>query len=130
MSGIGQQVEEIPLRRQGEIVERTQTAEIAEIERALREASGDGLFAPMRNAQEGVEEPDLTKDVERRRVHGVAAEVAQKVVVLLEHDDVDAGAREQESGDRSRGSAAGDATVSVQREGGAAKPVPLKFFCG
>ena len=35
--------------------------------------------------------------LEGRGMNGVAAKVAQEVGVLLEHDDVDAGARQQEA---------------------------------
>ena len=42
---------------------------------------------------------------------GVAAEVAQEIGVLLQHDDVDACAREQEAEHHPRGAAAGDAAL-------------------
>ena len=57
---------------------------------------------------EGVDEVELVEDPQRRGVDGVAAEVAEEVGVLLEHDDVDAGAREQQPEHRAGGSAAGD----------------------
>ena len=40
---------------------------------------------------------------------GVAAEIAQEVGVLLEHDDVDAGTGQQKAEHHARGPAAGDA---------------------
>ena len=47
--------------------------------------------------RELVEQTELAHHVEGRGMDGVAAEVAQEVAMLLEHDDVDAGAREQEA---------------------------------
>ena len=43
----------------------------------------------------------------------VAAEVAQEVGVLLQHDDVDAGAREQEAEHHAGRPAAGDAALRL-----------------
>jgi hypothetical protein len=40
---------------------------------------------------------------------GVAAEIAQEVGVLLQHDDADAGAREEQAEHHPRRPAAGDA---------------------
>ena len=56
-----------------------------------------------------VAEPELVHEVERRRVNRVAAEVAEEVGVLLEHDDVDPAARQQKSEHDPGGTAAGDA---------------------
>ena len=50
-------------------------------------------------------------------MHGVAAEVAQEVGVLLHHGDVDAGAGEQQAQHDSRGTAAGDDAGGVLRLG-------------
>ena len=47
--------------------------------------------------EEGVEQAELADDLEGGRVDGVAAEIAQEIGMLLEHDHVDAGAREQEA---------------------------------
>ena len=56
-----------------------------------------------------VEQPELVHHLQRRRVDRVAAEVAQEVGVLLEHDDLDAGAREQQAEHHAGRPAAGDA---------------------
>ena len=44
-------------------------------------------------------------------MNGVAAEVAEEIGVLLEHDHVDAGPREQEAEHHARRPAAGDAAL-------------------
>src|SRR5262249_45090590 len=43
------------------------------------------------------EQTELVHQLQRRGMDGVAAEIAEEVGVLLEHDDVDAGARQQEA---------------------------------
>ena len=65
----------------------------------------------MRQLQELVEQAELVHDLERRGMDGVAAEIAQEVAVLLQHDDVDAGARQQEAQHHARRPAAGDAAL-------------------
>ena len=45
----------------------------------------------------------------------VAAEIAEEVGVLLQHDHVDAGAREQKSQHHPGGAAAGDAALRRDR---------------
>ena len=57
---------------------------------------------------------ELVDDVQRRRMHGVAAEVAEEVGVLLEDDHLDAGAGEQEAQHDARRSATGDAHIRRQ----------------
>ena len=51
----------------------------------------------MLNLQERVEQAKLLHYAERSAMNGVAAEVAVEVLVLFEHDDIDALAREEES---------------------------------
>ncbi len=51
----------------------------------------------VRQLEELVEQAELAHHVEGRGMDGVAAEIAQEVGVLLEHDHVDAGARQQEA---------------------------------
>ena len=43
----------------------------------------------MRQFEEAVDEPELDHHLERRRMHRIAAKIAQEIVVLLEHDDLD-----------------------------------------
>ena len=46
-------------------------------------------------------------------MNGVAAEIAQEIGVFLEDHHLDSGARQQESEDRSRGTAPGNAAPNV-----------------
>ena len=49
----------------------------------------------MRQLQEIIDEAELMHDLKRRRVDGVAAEIAEEVSVLFKNDDTDSGARQQ-----------------------------------
>ena len=51
----------------------------------------------MLNLQKRVKQIKLPHDAEGSAMNGVAAEVAVKVLVLFEHDDIDSLAREEES---------------------------------
>jgi hypothetical protein len=66
----------------------------------------------MRPREKSVEQSQLVEDCHRRRMHCVAAKIAQKVRVLFEDDDVDAGAGEKIAAHQPGGSAAGDDDVS------------------
>ena len=66
----------------------------------------------MRQLQEVVEQAELVHHLERRGMDGVAAEVAQEIGVLLEHHDVDAGARQQKAEHHAGRPAAGDGASS------------------
>ena len=62
----------------------------------------------MRQRVERLAEPEFVQQPQRRRVHGVAAEVAQEVRVLLQHGHVDAGAGEQQAEEHAGRTAACD----------------------
>src|SRR6516225_494201 len=51
----------------------------------------------MRTLEEFFEQPELVHHLERRGMDGVAAEVAHEIGMLLENQDVDAGAGEEEA---------------------------------
>ncbi|MGY3359168.1 hypothetical protein ACVWZK_005831 [Bradyrhizobium sp. GM0.4] len=73
------------------------------------------LQALMRQLQESVDQAELVHHLERRRMHGVAAEVAEEIRMLLQHHDIDAGAPEEIAEHHARRSAADDATPHLQR---------------
>lgn len=58
-------------------------------------------------------------------MHGVAAEVAQEVIVFLEDDDLDAGTGEEKSVNESGGTAAGYTDLGSQS--GHALTVPARW---
>src|SRR5262249_48013971 len=61
----------------------------------VAEPGADGRGLGVRQLEEIVEQFKLVHQLQGRWMDGVAAEVAQKVSVLLEHDDIDAGARQK-----------------------------------
>ena len=63
----------------------------------------------VRQLQEVVQDSELVHHLERRRVDCVAAKVTQEVGVLLEHDDRDARARQEQAEHHARRPTAGDA---------------------
>ena len=77
----------------------------------IADLAGEHAQLLMRPLEEVVEQPELIHDLERRGMDGVAAEVAEEIGVLLQHDDLDAGAGEQEAEHHAGRSAAGDATA-------------------
>src|SRR5262249_22999330 len=70
-------------------------AEVSERDRLLPEPPGERPELRVRACEEHVEEPELVHDPQRGRVDRVAAEVAEEVPVLLEHDGTDTRPREQ-----------------------------------
>ena len=69
----------------------------------------------MRQLQELVDQAEFDHQFERRGMNGVAAEIAQEIGVLLQHHDLNAGARQQESEHHAGRSAAGDAALGRDR---------------
>ena len=94
---LDEEVEEVPLRHEGEIaVPAGQPPEVRDREGALVGGDGDLLGSLLRHLRERLPEPRLVEDPQGGRVDGVAAEVAQEVRVLLQHQHVHAGAGEQQ----------------------------------
>ena len=79
------------------------------------------IWAPMRShlvvgqLEELVEQAEFVHQFEGRRMDRVAAEIAQEIAVLLQHDDIDAGARQQEAEHHPGRPAAGDAALRGER---------------
>ena len=71
----------------------------------------------MRPLQEVFEQTELVHHLQRRGMHRVAAEIAQEVAVLLEHDDVDARARHQQPKHHPGGTAADNHELGADRLG-------------
>ena len=70
--------------------------------------------------EKSLREPNLVEDLERRWMDRVPSEITEEVRVLLEHEHVDAGARQKKCQHRAGGPAPGDATarlVDSHREG-------------
>ena len=88
---VGQQVEQVPLRHQRDVlVGARQPPQVGDGEAAVVELHLHAVQQPVRDACEALAEAELVEQGEGGRVHGVAAEVAQEVGVLLQHRDLDA----------------------------------------
>jgi hypothetical protein len=71
--------------------------------------------------QEPVQEPELVHDLERRGVDRIAAEVAQEVRVLFQHEHADPGAAQQQAQHHAGRPSAGDTALHplrIARHGG------------
>ena len=106
----GEEVEEVPLRHQDEeAASRGQPGEVRDHDALLPDVAPELADLLVRPPKEALQPAQLGDNLESGRVDSVAAEVAEEVRVLFEHDHVDARAREQEAERHARGSAAGDA---------------------
>jgi hypothetical protein len=109
---LAEKIEKVPLRHQrDELAARRQMGEIREGIFVTAEDGADIDLLLVRKLEELIEQAELAHDFEGRGMDGVAAEVAQEVGMLLEHDDVDTGAREQETQHQPAGPAADDAAT-------------------
>ena len=107
-----EQVEQVPLRCERDLGEPRPAwsgrREVLVHEHALGRGELDRGHPPADEPLELLEDPEVGEHLLRHRMHGVAAEVAEEVGVLLEHGDVDALLREQQAEHDARRAAAGD----------------------
>ena len=85
--------------------------EIGEGDHLVADDSADLAHLLVRQLEERLEQAKLVHHLQRRGVDRVAAEIAQEVRVLLQNDDIDAGAREQKAEHHAGGPAPGDDAV-------------------
>ena len=109
---LGEEIEEVPLRHQrDEFAAGRQMAEVHHRDALGADLEGQARHLLVRHLEEFVEQAELVHQLERRGMNGVAAEVAEEILVLLQHDDVDAGAGEQKAEHHAGRPAAGDAAA-------------------
>ena len=112
-----EKVQEVPLgQERDEPAARRQMGEVGERHRHVADLHGQLVHLLVRQLQEVLQQPELVHDLERGRMDRVAAEVAQEVGVLLEHEDLDACVGEEQPEHHPGRPSAGDATG--RREGG------------
>ena len=110
-----EEIEKVPLRHQRDVfADRRQVREI-DGEVGVAEGQRQPVRLLVGEGQEIGEEAELVHQFEGRGVDGVAAEIAEEVGVLLEHDDIDPGAGEEKAEHHPRRSAAGDAAGRLDR---------------
>src|SRR4030088_2999898 len=98
LAAVGEEIEEVPLRHEcDELAAGRQLREIREGVLVTAEVCAQSSGLLVRELEEVVEQAELAHDVQGRGMNGVAAKVAQEIGVLLKHDDVDSGTRQQEA---------------------------------
>ena len=107
---IGYEFQKVPLRHQrDEFAMHGQVLEVADDQVVISYLQRQFPHRRMRKFEELVEQSEFVHHFERRRMDGVAPEIAQEILVLLEHDDGHALARQEEAKHHPGGAAAGDA---------------------
>ena len=126
----GQEVQKIPLRHEGkETAVHRQMGEVGQRDGRAEDISAQLAHLLMRQREESIEQAQLVDDLERRRMDGVAAKIAEEIGVLLEHEHIDAGTREQEAQHHSRRTAADDAAANGKGFGHRQPPSSISFCC-
>ena len=116
LSPLGHEVEEVPLRNEGdELAARRKPPEVGPTHALAADLHLRVAHLLVRQPQEGVEQPQLGQRVHGRGMDGVAAEVAQEIRVLLQHRHVDARPRQQIARHHPGRPAAGDDALGVSR---------------
>src|SRR5450631_1315914 len=69
----------------------------------------------MRQFQKIVDQPQLPQNYQRRRMHGVAAKIAQKIRMPFQNDGLYPGSPEQVTEHNAGGAAPRNTTLNVQR---------------
>ena len=109
---LGDEIEEVPLRHQRDVLGAgRQVGEVGEGVFLVAEECADRLRLLVRQREELVEQAELVHQLQRGGMNGIAAEIAEEVGMLLQHDDVDAGARQQKAEHEPARPAADDATA-------------------
>ena len=75
-----------------ELAMRREASEVGKRHGSIAELRAEHARFLMRQLQKVIEDTQFVHHFERRRMNGVAAEVAQKIGMLLEDENVDAGA--------------------------------------
>jgi len=87
--------------------------EVSELDACSSDHGLQALHFLVPKLEELVEQAALVHEFQGRRVDGVAAEIAQKILMLLQYHDLHAGPREQEAEHHAGRPAAGDGAVGL-----------------
>ena len=95
---LAEEIQKVPLRHQGdEFAGGRQIAEIADGEMPAADLQIGGTDLAVRKFEKFLQQPQLVHHFQGRGMHRVAAEIAQEILVLLQHGDVDAGAGQKKA---------------------------------
>ncbi len=108
----GEEIQEIPLRHEHDAAgSRRQMREIGDRKHLVADLGRKRGLGLMRQAQERVEQPEFVQHLQGRGVDRVAAEVAQEIGVLFQHQHIDSGAGQQIAQHHPGWPASGDAAA-------------------
>ena len=88
-------------------------AEVGEAVELVAEPAAERRHLLVRQLEKLLQQAKLVHQLQRRGMDGVAAEIAQEISVLLQHDDIDAGARQQQTQHHAGRTAANDAACRL-----------------
>ena len=89
---LGQQVQQIPLRHHGDIrVRQMQTAKVDQRHLPAVGVEAQVIDSALRHPRKLTPQAEIIEQSQRAGMHGVAAEVAKEVGVLLQQGDLHAG---------------------------------------
>ncbi len=109
LARLGQKIEELPLRHEGEkFAVGREMREIGDLHQFITDLRAELAHLLVRPLEELVDQAELIHELERRGMDGVAAEVAEEVLVLFQHDHIDAGPGQEKAQHDARRSAAGN----------------------
>ena len=103
-------------------------AEIGDLQHLASNLGTDLVHFVMRPGEESLQQAEFVQHLQCRRMHGVAAEIAQEIRVLFQHHDLDAGARQQKAQHHAGGTAADHAAGDGERwDGHPTSPGPRRW---
>ena len=112
----GEEIEEIPLWHESdELADGREMAEVSDLQHLAPDLARGGAKLVVWAGEKGVEQAQFVHDLKRRRMNGVAPEIAQEIRVLLQEHHLDTGAREQQAEHHAGGTAADDAAGGGKR---------------
>ena len=128
LGGVGDQVEQIPLRHHRDVGMglRPEATEVDEGVEIAVDVELPPLDDTVRQSVEPFEEAELVEQAHGDRVHGVAAKVTQEVGVLLQHGHVDAGARQHQPQKQSSRAAPDDRACRCIAHAAIVTPLPRR----
>ena len=122
----GEEIEEVPLRHEDEEpAPGREMGEVGDRHDHLTDLRRQLAHFLVREPQETFQQAELVHDLECRRVDRVAAEVAQEVSVLLEHQDCEPGAGQQQAEHHAGRPTSGDAALDRGRGACHGWPTPI-----
>ena len=87
--------------------------EIGDLELLSADQARERRRLVMRTRQQSIQQPELGEEVEGRGMHRIAAEIPQEIAMLLQHEGLHPGPREEQTGHHPRRAAADNQQIGV-----------------